>query len=111
VEGACPVIERFAVRKCRLNQIQNTSEMSEMIPKLWLAAFLGVLLGAGIAYATSIPVASTANMNFPLQPIGVNRQTETMVRPVESSSQLAFVSLLVGIVIATPVFLVAKRRS
>ena len=87
--------------------------MDDMIPRLWLAAFLGVLLGVGMAYATfaPLPVAPAANMKLPAQTFEVARQTGPTAQPVQSSSQLTLLSLIVGIIVATPVFLFAKRRS
>lgn len=85
--------------------------MDEMIPRLWLAAFLGVLLGVGMAYATSVPVAPAANMNLPAQTFEVTRQTGATAQPIQSSSQLALLSLIAGIIVATPAFLIAKRRN
>jgi hypothetical protein len=86
--------------------------MDEMIPRLWLAAFLGVLLGVGMAYAnsTSLPVAPTANTKLPAQTFEVARQTVITAQPIQSNSQLTLLSLLVGIIVATPAFLIAKRR-
>lgn len=80
--------------------------------RLWLAAILGVLLGVGVAYAPSIQIASPAStLNFPMQPIEVQRKNVQPVNPARSDSQLAFISLLAGIIIAAPVFLITKRRS
>ena len=75
VEGASAVVEPFTVRKCRLNQTWDWKRTNEMIPKVWLAAFLGVLLGLGMTYATSVPVTPAANMKLPAQTFEVNRQT------------------------------------
>ncbi len=82
-----------------------------MMPRLWLAAFLGVLLGVGMAYTTSVPVAPAANMKLPAQTFEVTRQTGATAQRVQLGSQVALVSLLVGIIVATPAFLIAKRRN
>ena len=82
-----------------------------MIPKLWLAAFLGVLLGVGMAYATSVPAAPAANMRLTAQTFEVAPQTAATGRPIQSSSQLALLSLMAGLIVATPAFLIAKRRN
>ena len=80
--------------------------------RLWLAAILGVLLGVGIAYTSTIPVASPANtLDFPLQPIEVQRKLGETNRPVQQNSQLTLISLLTGILVAVPFFLLTKRRS
>jgi hypothetical protein len=85
--------------------------MDEMIPRLWLAAFLGVLLGVGMAYATSVPVAPASNMNLPAQTFQVARPSGATAQHVQMGSQLVLVSLLVGIIVATPAFLIAKTRN
>lgn len=83
-----------------------------MIPKVWLAAFLGVLLGLGMTYSTSVPVTPAANMKLPAQTFEVNRQTSSAAtQPAQSNSQLLLLSLLAGIIVATPAFLIAKKRS
>jgi hypothetical protein len=79
--------------------------------RLWLAAILGVLLGVGIAYTTSIPVTSPPNTYLPKQSFEVQRQVGGTSRPVQSDSLLALISLLAGIVVAAPVFVVAKART
>jgi len=88
--------------------------MDEMMPRLWLAARLGVLLGVGMAYTAAVPVAPAANMKLPAQKFEVTRvtrQTGATAQPIQSSFQLALASLLVGIIVATPAFLIAKRRN
>jgi hypothetical protein len=83
-----------------------------MITKTWLAGVLGVLLGVGIAYAPSFQVASSAStLNFPMQPIEVQRKIIQPVSPARSDSQLVLISLLAGLVVAAPIFLVAKKRT
>lgn len=83
-----------------------------MIPKLWLAAFLGVLLGLGMTYATSAPVTPAANMKLPAQTFEVNRQNSSATaQQAQSNSPLLLLSLLAGIIVATPAFLIAKKHN
>ena len=82
-----------------------------MIPKLWLAAFFGILLGVGIAYATSVPVTPAATMHLSAQTFEGTHQTAPIPQPIQSRPQLALVSLLVGLIVATPAFVIAKRRN
>ena len=83
-----------------------------MIPKLWLAVFLGLLLGVGMAYTTVLPVApTTANMNLAAHTFEVARQAGVAPQPIQSNSQLVLLSLIAGIIVATPAFLIAKKRS
>jgi len=111
VEGTSSINEKCPVPKCRLNQIQNTKGMDEMIPRLWLAAFLGVFLGVGMAYATSVPVVPVFNMNPTAQTFEVARPVGATAQRVQVGPQLVLVSLLVGIIVATPAFLIVRRRA
>ena len=111
MEGTSSINEECPVPNCRLNQIQNTKDVDEMIPRLWLAAFLGVILGVGMAYATSVPVAPAFNVNPPAQTFEVARPVSATVQRVQMDSQLLLVSLLVGIIVATPAFLIARRHN
>jgi hypothetical protein len=80
-----------------------------MMPKVWLAVVLGIILGVGVAYSTASPVASPANMQATAQPFEGLRQTVQTTSPAQPNWQWALISLLAGIMVATPVFLVAKR--
>lgn len=82
-----------------------------MMRRLWLAAVLGVILGTGIAYTSVIPVASPSTNQPPTQAFLVQRNTEQTDNRVQSEPQLALISIVLGIVIAAPVFLITKRRS
>jgi len=86
-----------------------------MMPKLWLAAVLGILLGLGMTYATSAPVAHVANMQLPTQAFEGTRENTTtaIVQPAQpqSNPQLLLLSILAGIMVATPAFLIAKKRN
>lgn len=79
--------------------------------RVWLAAILGILLGATLAYATGTSVASPAGTTLPMVPFQAQPRTTATARPVQSDSMLIFVSLLAGIVMAAPVFVVAKKRT
>ncbi len=79
--------------------------------RIWLAAVLGILLGVTLAYTTGASVASLADTAVPMVPFQAQLRTTQEARPVQSDSRLIFVSLLAGIVVAAPVFLVAKKRA
>ncbi len=79
--------------------------------RIWLAAVLGILLGVTLAYTTGASVASPADMKLPMVPFQAQLRTTQAAGPVQLDSRLIFVSLLAGIVVATPVFLVAKKRA
>jgi len=85
-----------------------------MMPKVWLAVVLGMILGVGIAYSTLSPLASPTNMQPAIHPFENLVMTGQSTRSAQPGAgqpnwQLALVSLLVGIIVATPVFLLAKR--
>jgi ABC-type antimicrobial peptide transport system permease subunit len=78
--------------------------------KTWLAAVLGILLGLGVAYAPFASVSSPPKTNLPIQAF---EQQSNIVQATPHSLlnlQLLILALLVGVVVATPFFLVAKRR-
>ncbi len=81
-----------------------------MIAKTWLAAVLGVLLGVGIAYTAAIPNA-TSRTNPPLTALETQPTNAQPTRVVQANSQLILVSLLAGIVVAAPVFVLAKKHA
>ncbi len=82
--------------------------------RLWLAAVLGVVLGLGVASASYSPTASTPNPNIGQQAL---KATLTQSKPTELPTEtqqaypLTLISLLIGIALATPIFLLARRRS
>jgi hypothetical protein len=83
-----------------------------MIPKLWLAALLGLILGVGIAYSTEVPFASQASLPPTAQPFEVARQvgqTQARSHVSQPAGQLALISLIAGILIAAPILLVSRR--
>lgn len=76
--------------------------------RVWLAAVLGVVVGFGIAvFPTSI--GSEEKAMLPLtamnQPQGVQAAT-----PPSQQLMYLLVGLIVGVVVATPVFLLTKSR-
>ena len=81
-----------------------------MSPKVWLAVLFGIILGTGVAYLTASPVApAVANLQGTAEPFATLRQTVTVANPTEPDWQLALVALLVGLVVASPVFLIVNR--
>ncbi len=81
-----------------------------MMSRIWLAAVLGVLLGVGVAHTTGVPVASPVQMNLPVKQFEAQPRAGETARPFQSDSQLVLISLLAGILVAAPFFLVAKRH-
>ncbi len=79
--------------------------------RMWLAAILGILLGVTLAYTTGASVASSAGTTLPIVPFQAQLRTTETAAPVRSDSLLVLVSLLAGIVVAAPVFVVAKKRT
>lgn len=80
--------------------------------RFWLAAVLGILLGLGLAFAPATPVSPQPKTYLPIQPLQQQQQRtfEATVRQVSLDFQFTVLALLVGIVVAAPFFLLAKRR-
>jgi len=83
--------------------------LDKMLRKLLLAVVLGVVLGAGITFVpSSIDSASRAN------PMQLTPGVQYKVAPYVSpwlQIQPILVGLIAGLVIAVPMFLLAKRAS
>lgn len=86
-----------------------------MLRRIWLAAILGVVLGVGVAF---IPNAgTTAATQAKMRPIVVGtEETQTLttlatLNPTAPTFDLVFLGLLAGLLVATPLFLVARRRA
>jgi hypothetical protein len=85
--------------------------VNRLIPKLWLAAFLGVLFGLGMTYAALVQVAPVTMMQLPPQAFEASRQTTSaLAAQSHSNYALLLLSVFVGILVAMPVFLLAKKR-
>ena len=85
--------------------------MVDMKSRIALAVFLGVLVGVAVGYSplTRTPSAPTAQLL--MQQAGQTNMLPTTYRPAplfDPASLLA--AILAGLVIALPVFLVAKRK-
>jgi len=85
--------------------------MVDMKSRIALAVFLGVLVGVAVGYSplTRAPSAPTAQLL--MQQAGQTNMLPTTYRPAspfDPASLLA--AILAGLVIALPVFLVAKRK-
>lgn len=114
VEGACRLDEVTAVRKCRLNPLEESREPTKSMSKLWLAAVLGILLGLGIVYVPFNPSnlgARSPEPNLVSQPLEAQHTMGNQVRPTQPSYQVILTSLLIGVVVALPFFLLARKRN
>lgn len=112
VEGACRLDEVAAVQKCRLNPLEESGEPNKEMTKLWLAAVLGILLGLGIVYVPPNPGnAAAPQPNLVRQPLEAQHTMGNLVRPTQPSYQVILISLLIGVVVALPFFLLARKRN
>lgn len=114
VEGASRLGGAAAVRKCRLNPLEGSKELNVVMSKLWLAAVLGVLLGLGVVYAPSSPAnlgARSPEPNLVSQPLETQHTMTNLVRSTQPSYQVILMSLLIGVVVALPFFLLARKRN
>ncbi len=111
VEGARPLVDACPVRKCRFNLNMYAKRSSDMMPRIWLAAILGVLLGGAVAYTTAMPISSQSNTKLPPTPFQAQLRATEPAGPVQSNSQLLLISLLAAFALAAPIFLVTKKRT
>ena len=114
MEGTCRLGGAVAVRNCRFNQFEESREPTKSMSKLWLAAVLGILLGLGIVYVPFNP--SNLGVRFPepnlvSQPLEAQHTMGNLVRPTEPSYQVILISLLIGVVVGLPFFLLARKRN
>ncbi len=79
--------------------------------KSWLAVVLGILLGWGVAYVPSATLTFAPETNLPIQSFEQQRPVVQETAHAALNPQVLVLALLIGAVIATPFFLVAKRRS
>jgi hypothetical protein len=87
-------------------------DADQILTRLWLAAVLGLLLGLGIAYAPYPPAASQQPNSYILtQPFETQRLTGKLPQQAPQALQMVLVSLLIGVFVAAPFFLVARRCS
>jgi ribose/xylose/arabinose/galactoside ABC-type transport system permease subunit len=86
-------------------------EQDNMMGRVWLAAVLGVLLGVAIAYTNAVPVISPAGTNLTARPFEAQMRPGQTTKPPQPDLQLLLISLLIGITVAAPIFLVAKKRT
>lgn len=88
--------------------------MDPMMKRIWLAVVLGLILGFGLAVPSMNPRGAAANVAQPsgyqeAQPATLKLRAEN--RPSWLGFQSAAWALFVGLVVAVPFFLVARRRT
>jgi hypothetical protein len=109
MEGKSGLGLGFNVRKCRLNQLRAGEGSDMMMRRLVMAVVLGIILGVGIAVAPSSPsLGGKANL-LTTSP-GAQRGFEAGTSPW-LQFQPILLGLLAGLVLAVPVFLLARRRT
>jgi hypothetical protein len=80
-----------------------------MIRKIWFAVILGVLLGAGVAYRPN-----SQPSNIPRAQLLMQSQPSTYARSNSAPTYNLIpilIALAAGLLVATPVFLVARKSS
>jgi hypothetical protein len=84
--------------------------MERMTRSILLAAFLGAILGVAVGYTPYIQPATAPEPQMPLmrQAAQPNVAFGTTHPPIEPTQLL--IALLAALAVATPMFLVAKRR-
>lgn len=79
-----------------------------MMRRVWLAAVLGVIIGLGIAFSPALVGPERKDM---LQLTGVS-QPARIEATSQSTDELQYLlpAIIMGILVATPLFLVIRRR-
>lgn len=93
-----------------LTPLRTSQDVDMMMRRLWLAVALGAILGFGMSILPS-PTSSPDGLKMPLTPVVTQARFQAVYTPVPSQLQLLLLGLAAGIVVAVPVFLIAKRRS
>ena len=99
----------YDVPKCRLNPIRAYWNEDTMMRRLLIALVLGVVLGLGIAVGPS-SISSKEQAGVLMTTPGSQPRVAASPSPWPEF-QLIALGLLVGLILALPVFLLAKRRA
>jgi ABC-type antimicrobial peptide transport system permease subunit len=85
--------------------------MTQMRTGILLAVVLGILLGSGLAYTSSMQANTpTARPELVFQPTAQGGTSIASTPPSPNIAQ-TIIPVLIGLLFAVPVFLVAKRRT
>jgi ABC-type phosphate/phosphonate transport system permease subunit len=86
-----------------------------MMRGIWLAAILGIVLGLGVVFTSN--TGTTAAPQTKISPlVAGTEETHTLANlatspnPTAPTFELALLGLLIGLLVAAPFFLVARRR-
>lgn len=86
--------------------------MDPMRRRIILAVFLGALVGVAVGYAPQIQQASAPGAQLLMQQAGRTNVVSPTFRPASAyGAAPLLMAVLVGLLIAVPVFLVARRRA
>ena len=83
--------------------------MEQMRLRIGLAALLGLLLGIAVGYSPTVQPTAAPRSQLAMQPLPSNVAQATL-HPAYSPNPL-LVALLAGLLLATPVFLLARRKA
>jgi uncharacterized membrane-anchored protein YhcB (DUF1043 family) len=80
--------------------------------RIWLAALLGVILGLGIGFASTITTANVSPREYlATNTSGPQLQAGNEGQTILPNTQFVLLAFLVGLVVGAPFFLMAKSRS
>jgi hypothetical protein len=83
--------------------------MEQMKRRIALAAFLGLLLGLAVGYSPTVQPTAAPRSQLAMQPFQSNVAQATL-QPGHGPNPL-LIALLAGLLLAIPVFLLARRRA
>jgi formate/nitrite transporter FocA (FNT family) len=85
-----------------------------MLRRIWLAAILGVVLGVGVAFIPNTGTSAAPQPLMGFRVTGTEKQNPTTLAPSNPTAptiELVFLGLLAGLLVATPLFLVTRKRA
>jgi hypothetical protein len=80
--------------------------------RIWLAAVLGLILGLGVSFASTVPAPNLSpRENLAFNTGEPQLKTEKAVQSTISDVEFVLLAFLVGLVVGAPFFLMARNRS
>jgi hypothetical protein len=80
--------------------------------RIWLAALLGVILGLGVSFASTVPAPNLSpRENLVFNTGEPQLKTEKVVQATLPDVEFVLLAFLVGLVVGAPFFVMARNRS
>lgn len=80
--------------------------------RIWLAALLGVILGLGVSFVSTVPAPNLSpRENLAFNTGEPQLKAEKVVQWTLPDVEFVLLAFLVGLVVGTPFFVMARNRS